>query len=142
MLPTLTANTARTNTDSLPPSLGSSRSIPTLFRQLILPLCIATAMHAFLAHADESTARHIDWSLGAVQETSASCGAFTFTNLPDHAASSLIVMGKEGGLCTFAHDGLEFHVLSGYGVVTTGKGTIFNFYRTGQNVFLNFVTGY
>lgn len=84
----------------------------------------------------------IDWSEGNVQYTSASCGAFTFTNMQDGGVYSLTVKGTTAGTCSFSQSGLTFRLPPNHGMVSTGTMTFYTFTRSGSDVMVNWMPGY
>jgi hypothetical protein len=84
----------------------------------------------------------IDWSRGNVQYTSASCGAFTFTNMQDGGVYSLTVKGTTAGTCSFSQSGLTFRMPPNHGSVSTGTMTFYTFTRSGSDVMVNWMPGY
>lgn len=84
----------------------------------------------------------IDWSRGNVQYTSASCGAFTFTNMQDGGVYSLTVKGTAAGTCSFSQSGLTFRMPPNHGTVSTGTMTFYTFTRSGSDVMVNWMPGY
>jgi hypothetical protein len=85
------------------------------------------------ARAD-TPATVIDWSQGYVQDTKASCGNITLKNLPERHTTSLWVRGTPG-VCSFAADGLTFHMMpADSGATAQGTTTLFVFQRIGSDV--------
>lgn len=84
----------------------------------------------------------IDWSAGNTQYTTASCGAFTFSNMQDGGSYQLFVEGTTQGTCSFSHTGLTFKLPSNHGATTSGSMTVYSFSRVGSLVFVTWIPGY
>lgn len=84
----------------------------------------------------------IDWSLSNTAYTSASCGAFTFTNMQDGGTYTLFVKGTTVATCSFTHVGLTVKLPTGHGATTSGKMTVYSFTRAGTHVFATWIPGY
>jgi hypothetical protein len=69
-------------------------------------LDIAGSIYGRSNSAGSSTS--INWALGNLQYTTASCGAFTFTNMQDGGVYTLMVEGTTSGTCSFSQSGLTF----------------------------------
>ncbi|MGY8666173.1 hypothetical protein Q3C01_28010 [Bradyrhizobium sp. UFLA05-109] len=91
-------------------------------------------------NAGSSTA--IDWSQGLTQYTSASCGAFTFTNMKDGGVYQLFIEGTTTGTCSFSQSGLTFKMPSNHGATTSGTMTVYSFSRAGSYVFVAWIPSY
>ncbi len=101
---------------------------------------LAWVVLAYPARAEAPTV--IDWSKGPVQDTGASCGAFTMKHLADRHSYSLFVRGTVAGTCIFEAEGLKFHLPSNYGATTFGTTTLFHFLRFGSDVIVTWMPGY
>lgn len=84
----------------------------------------------------------IDWANSNVAYTSASCGAFTFSNMQDGGTYTLFVKGTTSGTCSFTHSGLTVKLPPGHGATGTGTMTVYTFTRAGSDVFTTWVKGY
>ena len=93
-----------------------------------------------VVNAGSSTS--IDWSTGTTQYTTASCGAFTFTNMLDGNTYQLFVEGTTSGTCSFSQSGLTFKLPSNFGATTASTMTVLSFTRAGSNVFVAWIPGY
>jgi hypothetical protein len=82
-----------------------------------------------------------DWSYSNAQYTSATCTAFTFSNMVDGGVYTLAVQNTTAATCTFSHTGLTFRGISGYGTTTAGGHTVFVFQRLGTVVYATAVRG-
>lgn len=100
-------------------------------------LQVAGAIVSNVYNASSSTT--IDWSNGNVQYTSASCGAFTFSNMQDGGVYSLIVQGSASGTCSFSHYGLVFRLPADHGETTPNTHTVYSFLRAGTNVYVTWI---
>ena len=85
---------------------------------------------------------NIDWSNSNIAYTTASCGAFSFSNMQDGGNYILAVEGTTSGTCSFSQAGLTFKLPAGHGATTTGKMTIYAFLRAGTIIFVTWVPGY
>ena len=88
-----------------------------------------------------TSATAFNWNNGNIQYTSATCGAFTFTNMNDGGVYTLIVKSTTSGTCTFSQAGLNFRTQSTL-VTASGTYTIFNFIVAGADVFVKMQRGY
>lgn len=91
----------------------------------------------------------VDWNDGNVQYTSASCGAFTFSNMLEGGSYTLVVTGTTAGTCTFTQSSPDalaypgsFKFLPSNAATTAGKTSIFTFLRAGSIVYVNWSSGY
>ncbi|NDC56763.1 MAG: hypothetical protein EBZ69_08170 [Alphaproteobacteria bacterium] len=84
----------------------------------------------------------IDWATSNVAYTSASCGAFTFTNMKDGGSYTLIVKGTSATTCSFSQTGLTFKMPVGHGAATSTKHTVYSFIRAGTDVYVAWIRGY
>ncbi len=121
-----------------PPLTVAARRSPSWIPLLTLAACLGLA-HPARADAPATV---IDWAKGDVQDTRASCGAFAFKNLPDRRATSLWVRGTASGTCSFAADGLTFHLPPNFGPTTQATTTLFAFQRIGSDVLVTWINGY
>lgn len=87
-------------------------------------------------------ATSIDWSLANAQYTSASCGAFTFSNMQDGGVYTLAVQGTTSGTCSFTHTGLTFKYPTDHGATTASTQTLYSFQRMGTVVYVSWIRGY
>ena len=111
------------------------------FVQFLRLVALAFAvLQASPAHAEAQAV--IDWSKGDMQDTTASCGAFTLKRLADHHSYTLLVRGTVAGTCVFDAKGLKFRFPSNYGATTAGTATLFNFERFGSDVVVTWIPGY
>jgi hypothetical protein len=84
----------------------------------------------------------IDFANGNLQYTTASCGAFTLSNLRDGATYILSVKGATSAICTFTAAGFTIHLPPDLGPTEPGKHTLFNFIVMGSDVYVSWVPGY
>ncbi len=103
-------------------------------------LDVAGALYSRVNNAGSSTA--IDWSLGNTQYTTASCGAFVFSNMKDGGTYQLFVEGTSSGTCSFSHSSLTFRMPPSHGATTASALTAYTFTRAGTYVFVSWITGY
>ena len=82
----------------------------------------------------------ISWATSNVAYTTASCGAFTFTNMQDGGSYTLIVQGATAGTCSFSQTGLSFRSAQTL-TSTVSTHTIFTFLRAGTNVYVSMIAG-
>lgn len=100
------------------------------------------------ASIDNSSGTSINWDSGNVQFTTASCGAFTFSNMRDGGSYTLVVRGTTSGTCTFSQsspDALSnssFRFVPANGPTVSGTETVFTFVRTGPRVYVSWISGY
>jgi hypothetical protein len=87
------------------------------------------------------SATSIDWLQGNSQYTSASCGAFTFSNMLDGGQYVLAVQGTSSGTCSFSHTGLTFRMPPVHGATTAGQHTLYAFNRMGSFVYVSWING-
>lgn len=87
------------------------------------------------------SSRSIDWSRGNMQYTTATCGAFTFTNMQDGGSYTLAVRGSGTTTCSFTHSGLTFNLPNDHGATTTSTHTLYSFVRMGTNVYVAWMSG-
>jgi hypothetical protein len=88
------------------------------------------------------SATSIDWSQSNSQYTTASCGAFAFTNMLDGGTYTLAVEGTTSGTCSFTQSGLTFKMPSNHGATTASTMTVYSFIRLGSYVFVTWTPGY
>ncbi len=129
---------------------GSTWSAPVMFTSAGLvgigtaspatALDVAGALYSRVNNAGSGTT--IDWSLGNTQYTTASCGAFTFSNMKDGGTYQLFVEGATSGTCSFSHTGLTFKMPPNHGAATASTMTVYTFTRAGTYVFVSWITGY
>ena len=104
--------------------------------------CVSS-VYVLANHAtNDGSGTSIDWSLGSTHYTTASCGAFTFTNMADGGSYQLMVEGTTTGTCSFSQSGLTFKMPSNHGATTSSKMTVYSFTRVGTNVFVTWLPGY
>lgn len=90
----------------------------------------------------DNTSTTIDWSLGNLQTTSASGGAFTMDNIKDGGAYNLIVTDTTNRTFSFTATGLTFNT-GANSLTTTGTSkVIFTFLRAGTVVYVTMNQGY
>lgn len=87
------------------------------------------------------SATTFNWNNGNNQYTSATCGAFTFSNMLDGGTYNLVVTAATSGLCIFTHAGLILRYPTGYGATTASTHTVFTFIRMGTEVYVTAVRG-
>jgi hypothetical protein len=102
-------------------------------------LDVAGAIYA-RSYNDGSSAS-VDWSKSNVVYTTASCGAFTFTNMQDGGSYTLIVQGATAGTCSFSQSGLTFKSPQTL-TSTVSTQTVFTFLRAGSNVYVSMIAGF
>ena len=91
---------------------------------------------------NEGSATSIDFGLGNVSYTSASCGAVTLSNVEDGGSYTLVVKGTTSGTCSFSHTGLTFKYPPSHGATEAGKQTVYSFIRAGSDVYVTWIKGY
>jgi hypothetical protein len=116
-------------------------SFEHILRVVRVTALAVVVLSALPARAD-TPATVIDWSQGDVQDTKASCGNITLKNLPERHATSLWVRGTTPGVCSFAADGLTFHMPADSGATAQGTTTLFVFQRIGSDVLVTWTPGY
>ena len=84
----------------------------------------------------------IDFGTGNKQYTTASCGAFTFTNMKDGGDYMFVVQGATAATCTFTHAGFTVHMPPDNGNTTASKHTIFNMAVVGADIYVAWTPGY
>jgi hypothetical protein len=84
----------------------------------------------------------IDWANSNVAYTSASCGAFTFSNMQDGGSYTLVVKGGTSGTCSFTHSGLAVKLPTDHGATTASKHTVYSFLRAGTDLYVTWIKGY
>lgn len=88
----------------------------------------------------------IDWSLGNIQYTSASCGAMTFSNMLEGGTYTLIVTGTTSGTCTFSQTvpdtptAFKFSPLNSATFASTTS--VYTFLRAGNIVYVSWINGF
>ena len=82
-----------------------------------------------------------DWNNSNTQYTTATCGAFTFSNMKDGGIYTLIVKSTTQGTCVFTQAGLTFRSQTS---LTTASGTytIFNILVAGTDAFVTIRRGF
>lgn len=130
------------------------RSLKSAVLTPVLLLTLGLFPHAFAAAGSHvatgsaaiaetsATGTVIDWSRGAAQDTTESCGLFTFTHMEDRHSYSLYVRGKVSGTCSFHQDGLTFHFPPNHGSTYSGTSTLYSFERFGADVLVAWTPGY
>ena len=114
------------------------------YRAVVVVAIGAFCLRCVVAHAIEISKKggKIDWSVGAIQETDASCGDFLFRNSKPGAMYSLLVKGGKSEICSFQEQGLVFHMPNDFGPTLTGKQTLFSFSHIGNDVYVAWVKPY
>jgi hypothetical protein len=91
----------------------------------------------------------IDFSLGNIQYTASSCGAFTLNNLKDGGTFNFVIKGTSSATCSFtAYSGsgttgpLTVHLPPGHGATTASTMTLYSFMVVGTDLFVSWVPGY
>ncbi len=90
----------------------------------------------------------IDWNNGNMQFTSASCGAFTFSNMYEGGTYTLVVTGATSGVCTFTQatpdtlNTTDFKYLPVNSATVASRTTVFTFVRAGGLVYVSWLTGF
>ncbi len=85
------------------------------------------------------SATSIDWSRANMQYTTASCGAFTFTNMADGGSYTLAVQGATSATCSFTHSGLTFRLPPDHGATVASTHTLYSFVRMGTVVYVAWI---
>lgn len=106
------------------------------------PSATLHVMGSILTSPQANTGTSIDWSKGNTQSTTASCGAFNFTNMQDGGVYTLAVKGTGAGTCSFSQSGLTFRMPPDHGAVSAGTMTLYKFTHSGSDVFVNWTAGY
>lgn len=91
---------------------------------------------------DAGISTAINWDNGNIQYTTASCGAFTFTNMDDGGSYTLIVKGTTAALCSFSQTSLTFKFVPETPSSIEGKETVFTFMRAGTTVYSTWIPGF
>lgn len=95
-----------------------------------------------------AAATAINWNNGNLQYTTATCGAFTFSNMYDGGSYTLVVKSTTSGTCSFSQatpDVLAagaFLFMPAIAATAPGKQTVFTFLRAGSNVYVTWLTGF
>ncbi len=90
----------------------------------------------------------VDFSVGNIQHTTSSCGAFNFWNLKDGGTYMFVVKGTTSATCSFTAysdggtTGLTVHLPPGHGATTTGGHTLYNIAVSGGDVYIAWTPGY
>ena len=116
------------------------RILHRLSKYLLIVITVVTAATNALAASPVPVV--IDWSKGDLQDTSASCGDFTFTHMKDRHGYSLYVRGKNSGTCSFQAKGLTFHYPPNHGATQKDTTTVYSFGRFGSDVVVAWSPGY
>jgi hypothetical protein len=90
-------------------------------------------------HDASSAGGTIDWNNGNIQYTTTGCAAYTFDNMLDGAAYTLIVKGSSG-TCAFTASGLTMNYVGGVASVAISTKTAFSFIRAGSDIFVTWVS--
>ncbi|MGZ3789983.1 MAG: hypothetical protein ACXVLQ_15710 [Bacteriovorax sp.] len=91
---------------------------------------------------DNGTSLNFDLNNGVTQFTAASCGAATLTNMANGGTYTIIIKGTTSATCTFTQTGLTFRYVPGNTATVSNSMTVYSFLRAGNDVFVNWVTGY
>lgn len=84
----------------------------------------------------------INFALGNIHYTTASCGAFTLSGMSDGGTYALIVQGATSATCSFTHTGLTIRLPPSHGATTASTHTYYSFNRVGTNVYVSWLRGY
>ncbi len=131
------------------PFVANTVSIGTTSASANTALDVSGTIYSRAYNAGSSTT--IDWSLGNVQYTTASCGSFTFSNMVSGQGATgggsytLVVEGTTSGTCSFSQsspDVVTFKYPPNHGATTDTKMTVFSFVRVGSLVFIAETPGY
>ena len=82
-----------------------------------------------------------DWNNSNTQYTTATCGAFTFSNMKDGGIYTLIVKSTTQGTCAFTQAGLTFRSQTSL-TTASGSYTIFNIIVAGADAFVTIRRGF
>jgi hypothetical protein len=82
-----------------------------------------------------------DWNNSNTQYTTATCGAFTFSNMKDGGIYTLIVKSTTQGTCVFTQAGLTFRSQTSL-TTASGSYTIFNILVAGTDAFVTIRRGF
>jgi hypothetical protein len=82
-----------------------------------------------------------DWNNSNTQYTTATCGAFTFSNMKDGGIYTLIVKSTTQGTCVFTQAGLTFRSQTSL-TTASGSYTIFNILVAGADAFVTIRRGF
>jgi hypothetical protein len=105
------------------------------------PLSALDVVGAIYSRSNNAgSATSINWATGNVASTTASCGAFTFTNMQDGGSYTLAVQGTTAGTCSFSQSGLTFRSAQAL-TSTASTQTIFTFVRIGSTVYVSMIAG-
>lgn len=91
------------------------------------------------AYDASSSGTTIDWNNGNIQYTTAGCATFSFSNMLDGAAYTLIIKNPSG-TCAFTDSGLTMNYVGGVTSITINAKTAFSFIRAGSDVFVTWVS--
>lgn len=89
----------------------------------------------------------VNFSVGNVHYTTASCGAFSLQNMVNGGSYMFVVQGSTAATCTFTPysdagvTALTLHPPPGYGATTASQDTIFNFVVVGTDVYMSWNPG-
>jgi hypothetical protein len=90
----------------------------------------------------------IDWALGNLQYTAASCGNFQFNNMTDGGSYMFAVQGTTAATCNFTAfsdvgvTGLVVHMPPDNAATIATKQTVFNMVVMGTHVYVSWTPGY
>ncbi|MBK9322273.1 MAG: hypothetical protein IPM97_04860 [Bdellovibrionaceae bacterium] len=93
-------------------------------------------------------ATSIDWNNGNMQYTTASCGAFTFSNMLEGGSYTLIVKGATSGTCTFSQTVPDTVAAGSFKYYPTNAATtaattaVYSFVRAGGLAYVSWITGF
>ena len=84
----------------------------------------------------------IDWNNGNVIILTGAPGSYTFNNMKEGGAYTLIVQNTTSGQYNFSQTGLTFKFLPANAATTAGKDTVYTFIRAGSTVYVSWILGF
>jgi trimeric autotransporter adhesin len=91
---------------------------------------------------DNGSNTSFDLNNGNIQFTAANCGIMNLSNMVDGGSYQIVVQGGLSAVCDFNHSGLTFRYNPANDVTTGNTHTIYSMTRVGNNVYVNWITGY
>jgi hypothetical protein len=100
------------------------------------------------AATDKTGSSTIDFSVGNLQYTTSTCGAFTLNNMKDGGTYMFTVKNNTSNTCSFTAwtgvgaGALTMHLPPDHGATTINKHTVYTFVVMGADVYAAWVAGY